>query len=165
MKNYLLLLLLSGMLLSQSLQAINMNKVHDAIEASDLVAVKKLLQRSGGLQPVEQKDLLEAAQDMVDVRKAKVSLFKSNWDLFKLFGGGLLGATGLLFTVVGVVECVKHENYKLGLPMSLAGGVASSFGFYKAFRGLLCATAHERLAQAKKILEELRRTESLKEQK
>ncbi len=129
------------------------DKLHDALEASDLPTFKKHIRRETPLSKRDKKQLLEEAEDVVDIRKANLSMFKSRWDGLKFVGGGLLGTIGLVASGIGVMGLA--DDTTISGAFAIAGGIATFYGFYKCVRGFMCQTAKERLAAAQKIEDEI----------
>ncbi len=131
------------------------DKLHDALEASDLPTFKKHIRRETPLSKRDKKQLLEEAEDVIDIRKANLSMFRSRWDALKFVGGGLLGSIGLVVSGIGVMGVANRDDTTISSAFAIAGGIATFYGFYKCVRGFMCQTAKERLTAAQKIEDEI----------
>ncbi len=138
--------------------AASSDNLHDAIEASDVPAVKKFLKRAVPLDKRTKKALLEAAEDAVDARKEGIGIFRSRRDLCKLVGGLTLQATGIVFGVAAGIGFTKKQNQEAIAAAGL-GLLTYGSGLYLGFSGFFCQTAKARYAAARKIMDEIKRAE------
>ncbi|MBA3751438.1 hypothetical protein H0X06_01370 [Candidatus Dependentiae bacterium] len=91
----------------------------DAIEKSDVIAVKKLLRKEGIADLSSKNLLLEKAEAVMDTYTAGISLLKSRWDLRAFVAGlGLCGAACFGFTNIGDIELLGKI---VRLPILLLG--------------------------------------------
>lgn len=163
MKKHLLAIIMIVSCQATLVQALPLTeKLMKAIEISDLNSVVKLIKRSGPFDSHTQKELLNAAEDIVDERETRVSIFRSGWDMTKLLGGTAVGLVGVYASFRGLKKILARQSPRkqlIGASLTAVGGVATCFGFYKALHGLLCQTAKARLATAIKIRDLLKKVE------
>ncbi len=154
--------LLTGLMLlvQMPLCIASIETIDEAIEASDMNAFKKFLRRAGVVEKRDKKHLLEIAEDVVDMRKENVSLFKSRWDALKAIGGTTLGLVGAFATYKGGMAIYKRKVIRtVSIPFTTVTAGATCYGFYEALRGFTCQTAKKRLVAAQKMVKEIERLE------
>lgn len=134
----------------------NRDKLIDAIKISDLRAVKKFLRRLGPLEEQEKKEFVACAENEILARQKGVSIFKSRSDAAKFIGGTLAGSLGLLAVYGGCQAFARNHSY---IYLSSVASFFSLYGFYKAYRGLSCETAKERLQKAREVGKEVKNAE------
>lgn len=134
-------------------------KMDAAIKSSDLPMVKKMIKRYGELDPALKQEYVEDAEDLWEERKKKVSL-ANPWDLSKFLGG--LVITGVMATVM-TSDDVNRNGGRRRDPatagvrfLSLVG---ACYGVYLTARGFSCSYAKERVAEARKIYDEIKKAQ------
>ncbi len=134
------------------------DNLHDAIEASDVPAVKKFLKRAVPLDKRTKKNLLEAAEDAADARKQGIGIFRSRRDLCKLIGGLTLQTIGIVFGVAAGYGFIRKQT-KEAITATGIGLLTYGSGLYLGFSGFFCQAAKARYAAARKIMDEIKRAE------